>query len=619
MSATDNFGFHIVGGEKAPFIGYVSAPDKTVVSPRAMVMGSKNVYKKISGNIAVRPGLKRRGTANDTVAGVLSAFVWSTSLATTRPLRVANGKLQVESDILVADTYVWYDLQTGLTLTDYVFDTVWDNTLKKDFLTFVRGDTNLFRWDGGIGVTSSYTVNTVVLTSAAAQLGFKTSGDTVTINGTTYTYTGISSATLTGVTPNPSAEPVGSVVVSGITTNASTPAATFTNDFVKTIGNRVHVGSYTSRLIYISDDSSYIDFTVPTPRIPGSPEILTLDSLGKGIGVRQGEAHIFGGVGDLYIISYSPVTVGSTLTEQTRVDKKSLASLEGAYNHNFITSVGDDLIWLSQAQEVKMFGTFRNLSSPVFPTISDQIKSDLQAEDFTGGAISAIGEFVYFTAPNNGNVWLYQTHVRVTSLGNVSTERVWHPPFVWNLSRIVAIDGVEYGHSNANPQVYQMWDTNQWSDDSPSDEQLPYSCVVAMAYRNSGDRFGLLGVNKMYFEGYMTRGSEVNSAIAYDYQGSTGLVTRVVNSNATPATFFEGNVGVSLGDSSLGDNPLGDGVTDDTIDNLPKFRAVCSVGIKDSFEYQLRVYSQQAGARWELICLGANHTASTRNATFIGV
>ena len=618
-NSPDNIQFALVGTYKAPFVGYVSAVDRTVVSPQAMVMGSKNVYKKISGNIAVRPGLKTYGENDTTIAGTKSSFEWETSLAYTRVLRVNNGKLEVQSDIVDGSTLLWYTLQSGVTdaLDQYVFDTVWDNTAKKDFLVFVRGEDKLYRWDGGIGKIASTTSNTIVLTDSALTQGFLNPAGDVTVNGNSYAYTGITSDTLTGVTPDPTGEPVDSVVVAKIVTNDNEPADGFVNDFLRVVGNRVHVGSYTSRLVYISASDDYLDYSPPTPRTPGSAEILTLDSLGKGIGVRQGQAHIFGGTSDLYIISYQSITVGTDLTQATTVDKKVLANLDGALRHEFIDNIGDDLIWLSQAQEVKIYGTFRNLNQPVFPTLSEPIKPDLQAEDFTGGALRSVGEFVYILAPNTGRAWLYQTHVTVNELGNVTTERVWHPPFIWSASRVAVIDDVEYVHSNANPMMYQMWDTNQWHDDSPEEEPIPYECVVAMAYRNTGRRYEMLSFNKVWIEGYISPGSELDGAAVMDYQGFSGVQPFVVNSTETPVALFQGNVGVSLGDSSLGDNPIGDGLTDDDIENLAKFRIMATVTAVDVFEYQLRVYSDVVDSRWEIVCIGANHQKNDRISSYI--
>lgn len=615
----DNFDFKLIGGEQKPFLGYVSTPDKTAISERVMVRGSKNVYKKRSGTVAVRPGQKRRGSADSTAAGVNASFEWESSLGRIYPLRVANGKLQFESDVVTSDTYVWYDLMTSLSLTRFVFDPWWNNTLKKDQLLFVKGDTNLHKWSGGVGLISSTTINTIVLTAAAASSGFETSGSLL-INGNSYTYTGISSSTLTGVSGDPTGEANGSVVIQAVTTTATTPASTFTNDFIKVIGNRLHVGSYTSRLIYISDDSDYTSFSVPATRAPGDPELLTLDSAAKGIGVRKGMAHIGAGTSDWYEVSYSPLTVGSTLTEQTKIDKKPVGNLLAPLAHEFIDNVGDDLVYVDQDNQLRVYGIFRNISQPKYPSLSLAIEDELRDEDFTGGHLRAVSEFIYVTAPLSGRVYFHQTEQSVDSQGNITQERYWHPPQVWNLTRIAVIEGITYGHSNANPQIYQLWNTNQWHDDSPADESLPYDAVMRMSYRNHGRRQGMINFDKVYFEGYLSEGTELDAYVLSDYQGSESVQNPNINSIDAPATFFSGNTAPSIGDSSIGDNPLGDGLTEDSNDQelLPKFRVITDITPVNCFEYQLVVYSENADSRWEILSLGTNaEVTKTEQATFI--
>src|SRR4051812_44636656 len=85
----DNFDVAIVTG----FESYASSIDPTIAKANVLVKGSQNVYRKISGTIANRPGRKLydAGT-DDTVAKINSGFVWNTSLGVTFVIRCANGK-----------------------------------------------------------------------------------------------------------------------------------------------------------------------------------------------------------------------------------------------------------------------------------------------------------------------------------------------------------------------------------------------------------------------------------------------------------------------------------------------------------------------------------------------
>lgn len=629
----DDFDFKLVGGPDKPFLGYVSSLDKTIAPAQALVRGSKNVYKKISGTIANRFGLKRRGAADDTLAGIKSSYEWPTSLGVTRVLRVANNKLQVESDVVNSGSYVWYDLlitstlvNPAATLTRFVFDTFWDTTEKKDRLIMVRGDANTLHWSGGIATVASGDATTITkldTTKTWAQEGFatNTAGEKkITINNVEYTYTaGESTSVLTGVSPSAAGVVSGDVAVQSVIIEADSPASGFNADFIKTIGNRVHYGSYTSRFVYIADKANFKNFTVPTPRTAGSPELLTLDNTGRGITVRQGNAHITAGIQDWYEVSYSALTVGSVATEITKIDKKPTAVLSAAYAHEFIDTVGDDIIYLDQGQQLRKFGDLSNLFQPKFPSLSQQVQSELIEEDFTGGHIRAIGDYIYITAPNNGRHWLHQTRESIDAAGNVTSERLWQPPQIANVSRFAVISGVVYGHSNSNPQLYQVWDTAQWHDDSPADEPLQYDSIMRIAYRSDSNRFQLIDFDKVAYEGYMAQGSEVGSNVYLDYQGASGILSPVINSEDDPAIFFSGLSAPSLGDSSLGDNPLGDGLTPESNDQelLPKFRKITDVNATDVFEYDIEVYSSTADSRWEILCLGPNVRESSNVPTYL--
>lgn len=611
-----NFNFKIL----SEFAGYNSSRDKTNIAENVLVRGSKNVYKKLSGTIAVRPGQKLRGERNTILSEISSEFVWNTSWGATYTMVVSNSNLYVVIDD------IWYSLIAGLTATRYVFDKWWDNTEKKDRVLFVHGNSDIQHWSGGFATVLSSTLNTITKTGTTTwqQAGFATNiagQKKILIGSTEFTYTGgESTTTLTGVTPNASTIVPGTIAIQSVITETNKPAAAFNNDFIKVINNQLYVGSYTSRLCYISSSTDFTDFVVPSPRSSGDPELLTLDGTLKGIGVRQGKAHIGFGSGSWAVISLENITVGTSLTQQTNVDVKPVANLQAPYAHEFIDTVGDSLVYLAQDQQVRTFGDFTNLFTPGYPSLSQEISTELMQQDFTGGGLKCIGEFTYLTVPNVGSVYLYQVRQSVDQIGQVVAERLWHPPFIWNATRIDNINGSVVAFSNANPQIYDVWDTGQYYDDSPSGEQLPYSCVAAFSYRTGGRRQGLLSFDKIFSEGYITEGSPLNVLINYNYQGSLATFVAVINSLEQPAYLFGGENPSSLGDSTLGDEPLGESLDDTPTepDSLPKFKVINSLNLQNCFEYQPIYYSEATNAQWELLATGTNTVIEeNQNATFI--
>lgn len=608
---TDDFDVELVSS----FGGYVSSVDPTNADARVLVRGSQNVYKKISGTIANRPGRQLYDATKDTtVAKVNSGFVWNTSLGVTFPIRCANSKLQFYSTI--SGSGVWYDLLTALTKTRFVFDTWWDNTDKKDKLLACNGTAQtVYDWSGGLALFVSYAANVITLDRNAAGAGFASSG-TVTINGVDYTYTGISGSTLTG-TSDASAAVLNQVVqakIKTITSFTSGPASTYNVDFLRVVANQLYLGSYTSQIIFLSKNTSYTDFSQSTPRLTGEGDTVILDAVAKGIGVRGGHAHVFYGTSHLAIISFNQITVGSTLSEQTLSEKVPLGNLIAAQAHEFIDALSDNIIYLDQANQLRSFGAFRNLFQSKAVMLSQAVQNELAEESFTLGQLKVVsdrrGDLIYINSPVSGKTYLYQERTGLDPAGNVIAERFWQPPQTWNITRVDSIGGKTVGFSNANPQIYYLWDTGQWHDDAPA-ASVPFQSIMLLSYQNGGRRQGKINFDKIYWEGYIALNSHLFGGIYYDYQGATALLSPIINDTDSPLNSKQTFTGVappSLGDASLGDNPLGDGLNTQPDDQalLPKFRVITGVAQVDCFEFAIMAYSTNIDARWEILALGAN-------------
>lgn len=428
-----------------------------------------------------------------------------------------------------------------------------------------------------------------------------------------------SAETLTGVTPDPSALAVNTVILQTTTDYPSVPATDFNADFLKVIGNQLQVGSYSSQLIYVSAQDDFTNFVVPAVRAPGDPDLLVLDSLGRGITVqkgatdRSGNAVISGGLGDWYTILRSNITVGSTLTEQVDIIRTQTADLSTALAHEFIDLIGDTIVFIDQNNQLREFGLVRNIVQPVFPTLSLDVYTELQGRNFSGGALRVVADqgdtTVYITLPREGIDYMYETRQQLDPAGNLTTQRVWQPPQVRGISRIAVISGITYGHSNANPQIYQLWNTGQYYDDDPSDEGISYESHAVFAYMSiSRTRQSL--TSRFYFEGYMTPGTELNCTVYQEYQGAKNTQTIRVNKPTAPgmklAAFYgTGDIPVP-GENSLGSIPVGDGVFSTALENPPKFRAMRGITAIPLFEYALDVWSSTSNSQWGLLCLGSN-------------
>jgi hypothetical protein len=437
----------------------------------------------------------------------------------------------------------------------------------------------------------------------------------IRISGTDYAYTGgWDTTTLTGVTPNASGIAADAIAIQAVITTPTTPAANYSNDYIKVVSNRAVIGSYTSQVVYGSDVEDYTDFVVPALREVGSAFQVTLDGTGKGITERKGTIYLGYGTNGWMSVSFTTTAVDVDIVEETVTVKYPVARLQAPKAHEFIDTVGDSIIYLAQDNQVRMVGDFTNLYQQGYPSISQPICTELETVNFINGALKCIGEFVFITAPNIGTTYLYQVRTSVDASGQVVAERLWHPPWIWNATRVDEIGGEILVFSNANPQVYYGFNTMQWYDDSPFDEELPYTCVAAFAYRSNNRRQGLQDFDKVYTEGYISGGTLLNLTVNYNYIGSTGQSILTVNSITRPVTTFSQQIS-SLGDESLGDSSLGDQIAEDSI---PKFKCINSLALTNCFEYQTVYTSDAANSRWGILGIGTNaELTDTEQANYL--
>lgn len=95
----------------------------------------------------------------------------------------------------------------------------------------------------------------------------------------------------------------GNIVVQEVRNNLNQPASSNENHWIKVLNNQVFIGSKTSRILYISSNTSFTDYTNSTPRVTGEGAQLILDQktktrektmFYKNLGLKIGVIGIFG-------------------------------------------------------------------------------------------------------------------------------------------------------------------------------------------------------------------------------------------------------------------------------------------------------------------------------------
>jgi hypothetical protein len=439
--------------------------------------------------------------------------------------------------------------------------------------------------------------------------GFVAPG-TLSVGGTEYTYRLIAEQYLVDISGTPA---TGTLAFQTIESNAG-PSTTFLSDFCETITNQLILGSYSSPIIYFSADTDFLDFTNSGDLVSGDPDTIVLDELPRGVIVVNESAYIPAGNNAWYICTpNTPLPVQQTLGTNDRlvivkVVKKVGAAKTAALAHEFLTSLADTIVYLGQDNQLRMFGIFTDLLGTKFPSVSIPVKQELLETDFTGGQIRAVGDNIFIVAPLPGLVFAYQQRDDVNSTGNIVSQRIWQPPFEWNISRIAVINGLEYGYSNQSPETYQLFNTDQWHDDSPSGP-MPYDCIARFAYWQFKDRTKIGDIDKVFLEGYMFTDTDLTCTLRADYLGSTAIEDKVISAQGDSPVLFTSE-GTLIGEQIIGQELLG-GAT--SLTGIPKFRAIGVFKKHECFEYQVELHSFALDARWQIVTMGTNGSQVINN------
>lgn len=506
---------------------------------------------------------------------------------------------------------VWNDLMTGLTSVDFNFAKYWNVTESLREVLFVDGSSNIYEWNGAVTTISGSTANTLIKTGDTwADSGFYVAGNkVVVINGTAYTYTGgETTLTLTGVTPDPSAEPAGSVAYQEVVTTANSAMsgipATFPNSLISTLNNQVFVASIDSSALYISKVNDFTDFTSSTPRQTGEGAVLILDDNLVGLKPQESFMYVTAGQDLWYNINFElqTSTVGVTY-EQVNAEALKTGRRQAAISQAFISHMKNNIITVTQETTIDTFGRVESsLATPQTTNISDPIKLDIDQYDFTGGSIAYWRYYILVAVPVEGIVLIY----------NLSTNG-WEPPQTLPITRFYIVNGELFGHSSSTFESYKLL-TGYADRVYPGFEGFPIQANWVFSYQNYGSRFSFKSATKMYVEGYINANTTLNAAITYELDGCQTIKNFQLDGDNGQFVCLSTSGG-SLGKVSLGKQKLG-GAGTQSINGLPpKFRWFPTFTNTDFFECSISFSVLGTDERAELLAFGLAVYSSTQIPT----
>jgi len=611
-------------------LGYVTSPDESNTDRRLLVGGSKNVLIDYQKKVKIRSGYTRLGAANTALTQIRNAWTWHTSNSIVRPQRFYDDELEVYlRTIDGVELNAWYRVGNGFSTTEMLRAAHWyDDDENIDLQVMVNGDDNLYEWGGGVAVMKSATSNTITKQGTTSWLDnrfYSTRNKVVTIDGTDYTYTGgETTTTLTGVTPDPSSEAANSVAIQKVLTTTNSPQADRNNHFIASLDNQIYIGSSDADEVFISNNDTYaLAFSFSSPRVPGEGALLTLDNPTRGFGLLGKRMLIFSGRSSIFAPEFKQLDVGGTLTETLEIEKIDTGIDQGAFNQESIVPIGDALAYLTNEPALRIIDDKDDLKGLSPKRMSNPIKPDFDAEDWTNAFGIWYKNSYYLSAQANSRLYILSW----VEDSDGKLFRFWNPPQTLPVEAMSIIDSGDgndlsngdklHIHSNSVPETYLLFDgasDGKYAGMAVADK-LPIDAKAIFAYNNYKQRALLKVLDEYYTDGEITPNTtDLTMKLRYDFGGATQELEFNINGN--DESILEGSVGInSLAQQSLATNPLG-GLLNPP-DDARRFRWVKEIAKEDFFEIQVEFSTNEVDRYWAVIAHGANTTLSRRKATDI--
>lgn len=465
----------------------------------------------------------------------------------------------------------------------------------------------------GTGATFNTTVQTagtltVSGTLTTDQLNFYSAGANsalfnVLIDGTTYSYKAVSGQTFLGVFPDPSAAgiAVGDAVIqkpSNILGSAITGlvSATYNFDLISTLENQIWYGSFSRNDIYVSRTNSFTDVSFSTVRLPAQGAQIILDSAPVAFIPESSQMYASAGTNQWWLSNKNQQTIDvsnvAVSTETLFMQRIETTYSQGTQSQALTAHFKNTIIFVSNEVIINSLGVVPNIyTQPQFVNLSDPIKFDVDAYDFTGGAVDQQDYYIYVTVPKQGIIRLYNVQ-----------KNYWEAPQTIPVSSFYRVQTGNktnlYGHSSLTNESYQL-------NVGYNDNGNPINMVAAFPYvaLQGGSADMKKNFNKVYMEGYISSNTTLMMTINYDFGGFSGTYTTIVHGSDLSIIFNPITDG-SLGQNSLGSQPIGSILNLANAPAIPKFRQVSTMPRVDFFDYQIVFSSNDVDQNWTLLRFG---------------
>lgn len=540
------------------------------------------------------------------------------------------------STVLVSNAGTGYAVGDILTLAGGSGGTVRVATLTGSAITTVAivNPGSAYSAASGVAVTggtgTGATFNTTVQTAATLtvsgtqtldQLGFysapgNSSLYNILINGVTYNYKSQSAQTFYGVTPDPS---IAGIMVGDSVIQAPSNilganmtglmSATYNFCLIATLSNQIWYGDTSRNDVYVSKTNSFVDVSFSSPRLAAQGALVTLDAPPVAFKTEGSQMYASAGSDQWWVSQTNQQTIEVNLvavaTETLYMSRLKTNFNQGAQSQGLVGHFKNSIIYVSNEVIINSLGLVKDVFvTPQFVNISDPIKYDVDAYDFTLGSIDTDNYYIYVMVPREGILRMYNVE-----------KNYWEAPQTIPISSLYhVLNGSRtemYGHAALTNESYKLFT-------GYNDNDNPINAVAAFPYVSTqgGSADMKKAFNRIYTEGYIAPNTNLMMTINYDFGGYSGTYTTLIDGADLDIIFNKITDG-SLGQNTLGSQPIGSILNIANAPAIPKFRQISTMPRVDFFDYQIVFSSNDVDQNWTLLRFGPAIEASQSRPTSI--
>lgn len=466
------------------------------------------------------------------------------------------------------------------------------NTETSDGIYFCDGVMNYSFWNGGSGSIASNNATTITLNEDATTAGFTASGSVI-INGTTYTYSGRSGSTLTGLTGLPTfTANTGVAQLPDTSTYSSLPK--FHIMWVQ--DGRVWGVIKNSILVSYSQVGVATNFTAGNnPDDPGSFDVIE----GTGPITAGGAFKDYSVIFKQDLAKYYKIVYPSNTTKTRDTDIIRQGDDAGCAGPDALLNLDDRVYYVSPKGGIRWVGRSSDYDGFTFDDFTNTIRPTLKDGVFTSSKLSYYEKerVLVATYRSSSDVAKDDRQITVEFTEDDALAKIRPVSQMdWPIAFMFKYGGNMYFASNLEEKVYKMFD-------GYTKDNAPALSLVTLKRYAFGNRYVRTRCEWIGVRGRMADGQKLYFILSYDRDG--GLKTLEGTLEYDEDGFFtQGDIHI-IGRDAIGTEPIGGNLDD--VEELNAFQIFFDLPSGDfPYDMELTIYNEGINSNKDVV--GSRYT-----------